>query len=210
MAGGESSFSKQVLSRAWFAAWGFFDSWKRDLVLFAASLVVGGGYYLQDHGWPKDVWGAMDAIIHAAAPAVIIWLGLFLWHLWLAPSALAYQAAKEAISEAHAARPAAPRPVKPEKGINWAVWKQRSTYTLIEFAAILAKADPGSNLENSEQKSFSKLLIEDAMGRKLPVQRGRNAEDWYSPDIYPTYFIITRGDALKWAEAKGFDVSHIR
>ena len=154
----------------------------------------------------------MENMIHVAAPVVLLWLLLFVWHLWLAPAALAYETAREAViakrsdGNASAVRaPSMPR-VKP---INWAVWKERQSYNLIELAAILGQIDPSNVNEEKTDKAYLKLLQEDAMNRKLPVKGDRNAESYQMPDLWPSYFTVAKTDAIKWAADKHFDLSHI-
>jgi hypothetical protein len=90
----ELTFGRQVFRRAWSSAWAFFGSWQRDAGLFVFFTVVGGVPYYWRHGWP-DTWSdTLDAVLSVAAPAIVLWLLLFVWHLWLAPSAIAYEAAK--------------------------------------------------------------------------------------------------------------------
>jgi hypothetical protein len=65
-------------------------------------------------------------------------------------------------------------------------------------------------VSNNESASFLKLL-EECLA-KNEIRCGYDGPGHYSgypSDIYPEYYTIGRADALKWAKAKGFDVSQI-
>lgn len=94
----EKSFGRLVLARAWFAAWAFFESKTKDAVLFVSFLVVGGVAYYCLFGLPATKDQIVPVLIFTVGPMVALWLLLFVWHLWLAPAALAYQAAREALA----------------------------------------------------------------------------------------------------------------
>ncbi len=207
--GSEPSFGWLVLTRAWFGAWAFFDSWKRDLVVFVVSFAAGEATYYRLHGLPATWRDGLDNLIHLAAPVVIIWLLLFAWHLWLAPSALAYEAARKAATT-KAAPPSEPKQVAPVPAINWAIWKQRSSYNLKEFAAILAKFEPTSDRDPPEKASYLRLITQDAMSRRLHVTPNNLAESHQTPDLWPECFDVPKAAAVAWAEGKTFDVTHIK
>ncbi len=213
----DSSFGRQVFDRAWFGAWNFFGSRMRDIAIFGASLVFSGllTWFLFDL---NETWAqVMSVLIFTVAPAVAIWLLLFLWHFWLAPSAIAYEAARKAYAQNpeqknrnFSVRIGAGPPV------NWAIWKQRNSISLMEFAAILAKNDPGTIPDNPEntrpgdERNFLRLLQEEAGRNAIPTRPNQYAERFYTPALYPGYFDVQRADAIKWAEAKGFDVAHFK
>jgi hypothetical protein len=211
MAEGNSdpSFSWLVLKRAWFGALGFFESWQRDLVAFFFSFGIGEAIFYRTHGWPATWSDGMDNLIHLVTPVVVLWVLLFVWHLWLAPAALAYEAARQSVTHPKSKKFSdniGTTPPKPE--VNWAIWKQRSNYRLTELASILAKIDPNGN-DTPESEGFLDLLKEDAMARRLPCRPNRLAESRYQPDLYPASFDVQKTDALKWAAEKGFDLSHV-
>jgi len=154
----------------------------------------------------------MDTLLHVAAPAVVLWFFLFVWHLWLAPAALAYEAIKAIPPPSPPEKPARAVPEKKDPPINWIVWKQMPSYTLKEFAAILAKDEPSSMKTPYEQAAFFKLIMSEAESGKLPYIRemlegyGRPIERALDADSR-----IWREDAIKWADAHdGCDVSQIR
>jgi hypothetical protein len=130
---------------------------------------------------------------------------LFIFHLWLAPSALIYEAAKS-LSAGRA-----PTPPPPTKPINWLVWRQRQRYEVQEFAAILARNDPVSALLPNEQASFQKLILEQLKTNKLSYIEGygENYSGRYELGI-DEFTEIEKDVAIKWAEARGFDVSHVK
>src|SRR5438552_2885117 len=168
MAGGEPSFSKQVLSRAWFAAWQFFESKTRDAILFVFLFGSGAVAYYQLFGWPATKEQVVPVLIFTVGPIVGLWVLLFLWHMWLAPAALAYEAAKETAQARNEA--ALPRRVaaRQEKPVNWLPWKQMDHYTIRDFAAILSKEDPVSIGSSHEKQAWFNLLIDEARRGKLP------------------------------------------
>lgn len=91
--GPEFSFWR-MLVRAWWSAWAFFESWRRDVGVAVFSLFVGEAIYFHSHGLP-DTWrDGVDNLIHAAAPAVALWLVIFAWHFLMAPFSVLYEAAK--------------------------------------------------------------------------------------------------------------------
>lgn len=98
---------------------------------------------------------------------------------------------------------------RPRPDVNWTIWKQRTAYTLPEFAAILADIDPAGSKDTPERGAFLKLLQESAMDAKIPVIKDRNADDRYGPDTWPEYFTVNKAAAIKWASERKFDVSHI-
>jgi hypothetical protein len=205
----EPSFGRLVVYRAWFAAWQFFESKLRDAILFAGTLFVGGVAYYLLYGLPATEEQIVPVLIFTVGPIVGLWLLLFIWHLWLAPSALIYEAARKA---ALTSGPPAnlPAPTKaPPPDVNWAIWKQRNSYNLNEFAGLLAKDDPSHDPSTPQARSFLRLAQDDAMNGKLTVVRDRNAHHSYLPDLHPYYFDVPRPEAIKWAAAKGFDISHI-
>jgi hypothetical protein len=210
-----ATFEWQVISRAWFSAWQFFESWRRDIGVFVFSFVVGEWLFFRVHGWP-DTWkDAMDNLIHIVAPAVAIWILLFVWHLWLAPSALVYEAFRKAYSERRpdiASR--LPGPTLPPP-INWAPWKVRGEYSLYEFAKILAKTDPAAQAMNTEGSAFIRLLLEEINAGNLEyIPRFDYRTDGvrmtkYELDAdYDT--CVKREVALAWAATKRFPIDHVR
>jgi len=211
MASGDETltFGQQVGRRAWFSAWAFFESRTRDAVLFTVIVAIGGGTYYKLYGWPAAWEQIVSILIFTVGPIVALWLLLFLWHLWLAPTALAYEAAREAVQFTSLPDDYVPLSTRP--AVNWAPWQRRTKYNLLELASILAKVEPsGSTGSDSEEASYLELLKEETTTGRLRFQRNRRAEDYYQPDVWPTFFDVEKVDAMKWAESKGFDLSHIQ
>lgn len=206
--GSEPSFGWLVFRRAWFGALGFFESWRRDLLAASVSFAVGESIYYRTHGLPATWADGVDNLIHLLAPVVVLWALLFVWHLWLAPSALAYEAARKAAAAAPVA-PIGSEQTRRPRVINWAIWKQRDKFTLSEFASVLAKVDPSKPGNDADRDAMLKLIQEDAMARKFPLIKDRLAGAYCQPDLYPLDFSIKKEDAIKWASQRGFDVSHI-
>ena len=165
-------------------------------------------------GWP-DTWkDAMDNLIHIAAPAVAIWVLLFIWHLWLAPSALVYEALKEA--QSFAKGPPLPAEVlKREKPINWAIWKQRPTFTLKEFADVLRACGTYQQFGNRSDRFCSTDTGDDIAQKVLACQFTQTKYSGYTmgnfpPAQYPHMYKLQKEAAIKWAKSKNFDVSSIK
>ena len=51
--------------------------------------------------------------------------------------------------------------------VNWAIWKARDTYTVSEFADILAKDDPSNNHLTTEARADSDHIAYPAWAKKL-------------------------------------------
>jgi hypothetical protein len=199
----EPSFDRLVLSRAWFSAWQFFESWRRDIGVFLFSLVVGGGVFWKLHGWPGAWSDAVDVLIHVAAPAVVLWGLLFFWHLWLTPSALAYEAIKSPQFFPATSNRKIPQP-------NWEIWKKVPNYSFEQFAAILARKNP-SAAHTMEGDEYLNLMIADAKAGELFYQVEYGAGVFQDQPFPPNPdSIIPRPVAIKWAEEKQFDVSYIK
>lgn len=72
--GAEPSFGWLVIKRAWFGAWRFFDSWKKDTALALVSIAVGEASYYRQHGLPASMLDGLYNALHLVAPLTIIWL----------------------------------------------------------------------------------------------------------------------------------------
>jgi hypothetical protein len=157
----EQTFGRTVINRAWFEAWLFFESKTRDAILFAILFAAGGVVYYRLYGWPATKEQVVPVLIFTVGPIVGLWMLLFVWHLWLAPSALAYEEARKAFLEQKTDRASGlPRPT-PIPAINWAPWKHRGEFSLYEFAKILAKIDPAGQSLSTEGSAYIRLLLEE-------------------------------------------------
>lgn len=91
----EPTFGRQVLSRAWFNAWAPIKDRRLDIVLGLVGAVLAIGHATKT-GWTWTYPDFLGAVVSLFAPFVAVWVVLFVWHFWLAPSAIAYEAAKAA------------------------------------------------------------------------------------------------------------------
>ena len=156
----------------------------------------------------------VPVLFFTVGPIIAFWLAVFIWHLWLSPGALVFEAIEQ---QAAAQQESSSTPlgtgalsVSPrEKAINWAIWSQKSAYNLKQLAGILAKVDPSRDDRSPDRIAYLKLLQEEAMAGKLRLVRDRLAKSYWQPDLYPAYFSITKEDAISWAKSKNFDLSHI-
>lgn len=201
------SFGRLVFGKAVSDTIGFLRYTTRDLILGAVTLALGAGLAYVFVGKADTMKELVFVAAFTFAPAGIVLISVFVWHLWLAPAALAYEAFQKTIPEP---RPnIASRLPGPKPSTNWAAWKARATYTLAEFGAILAREDPGLEIETPGRESFTRLLAEAARTGQLVIRTGPYYDTGDSPDIYPNHFIIEKQPALTWAKGKGFDVSHV-
>src|ERR1051325_830687 len=159
------SFSRQVFGYAVSHTRRALASKTRDAAWALPLALLGFAIYYFRFGWPAMSHQFVDALYTTIAPIIIAVAGVFLWHLWLAPAALAYEAARAARPTVAptVAQQQSPRPQQ----INWAIWKRLQRYRLTDFASILAKRDPLLNSATTEELAFSKLLLQDANERKL-------------------------------------------
>jgi hypothetical protein len=198
--GGKPSFGRLVIKRAWFSAWEFFDSWKRDTVLACASIVVGEVSYYRQHGLPATVLDLVYNALHLVAPLAIVWGILFLWHFWLAPYALVYEAAR-----ASAAKPStvtAPQPQK-KKTLREALgaWAHVDRFKVSDAACLWAGFLPGgSYLADKIQKEGvvgAERLIVTELQDVLDERDVRPMDE----DLGNAY--VSRADLLALATRKG-------
>lgn len=218
MAQKEKTFGQVVLGRAWWSSWRFFEDVWNDLRVGAVAILLTIYQHYQAHGFSVSLEDGWSAVVTFLIPFVAVWALLFVWHLWLAPAALAYEAAKEA-SEAAKARPTPPaqrnnEPQAPtHKPINWSIWKQMDTYSVRQFAAILANEDPASGISSTETSAFLKIIRDDIDAGRLPYIKeygisfeGRRFEKSVNNDTE-----IKKAHAIAWADAHdNFNVSRVR
>lgn len=199
-----TSFGWHVWDRAISETIRFFGYKVRDIVLGVTTFTLGLGlaiYFVGKVDTMKEI-GFMA--VFTFAPAGFLLFAVFLWNLWLAPSALTYTTAVAALERAALAQPSA-KPEKLKSSINWAVWRQRAKYTLYEFAAILANEDPASGQMNNETSAFASLLIESVKEKKLNAAR----IEWDLAGEVGGLTEIMKPDALAWARYRDFSVRHI-
>ena len=194
-----SSFSRAVFGRAVADTWQFFEYKPRDFILFLVTLLLGAACAYVFIGKLETKNELVLSGAFTLAPSAIVIAAVFLWHLWLAPAAVAYDAAMAALAEVAASKIAPP----PEP-VNWAIWKKRSYYTVAEFSAILANQDPVGNFAPSSDRTALVQLMLEWLRRITP--RGAINEIG-SPSLQSA---IAREDAIKWADEIGFSVDHIK
>lgn len=199
----KKSLERQVLERAWRGTWAFFGSWQRDLAVFSLTLaVVAANYYLRS-GWPTDWWAVMDYLAVLVAPVCILWLLLFVWHFWLAPFGVIYQAWMDSIPE----QPLIRNVAIPARPINWTPWKLREKYELRQFARILVGRDPNGS-DTNECHAYLDVLKQEVNSGKLKAHLLR---DSYTRRMQAARYDteIDRAVAIKWAKDHVIDISHI-
>jgi hypothetical protein len=205
--GTEPSFGRLVFGKALSDTGQFLKYTKRDAMLGVFSLALGGTLAYVFVGKADTLKEFAFIAAFTFAPAGIVMIAVFIWHLWLAPSALAYEAAKASVGNSK------PDSVVPKKEqVNWAPWKQRSQYSLYEFAKILAKTDPAAQRLSTEGSSFLRLLLEEVQNRKLAALPTFRPDIWGEQHLSnPDYETeVQRVAAITWAESKNFDVTHIK
>ncbi len=203
----EPSFGRQVVRRAWFASWKFFEDRRHDIGLGFLGVLLAAYQRFTIRGISTSLPDLGMDCVSILAPFVVMWALLFVWHFWLAPSAMVYDASRrvaESIAEAS-------RPQKESRPINWAPWKHRTHYTLYEFAKILSKTDPAAQALNTEGSSYLRLLIEAMKNRAIKYVPLSNEPPL---ERYLKYTDANnrgeRDDLLWWAESKGFPTDHIK
>ncbi|GAA0546203.1 hypothetical protein FHS83_000725 [Rhizomicrobium palustre] len=203
------SFGRSVLGKAFSDTKLFFRYTMRDAILAITTLALGVWFAYTFIGKTDTVKEIAFMAAFTFAPLFIVALTIFIWHLWLAPAAITYEAMKsvqQAIDGANIASAAK------EHSINWAPWKYRSKFTIYEFAKILAKTDPASQAMSMEGSAFARLILEDVNNRALPYiqeyDAGYGGTKYRVKTSYDTS--VKREDALQWAAAKDFSTEHIR
>jgi hypothetical protein len=208
----EPSFGWLVLRKAVADTKEFFGSTTRDVAMGAFLAVLGFANYWRRYGLPAVRDEFLSAFYSTFEPLLIVVAMVFVWHLWLAPAAIAYEAARTAFKQRNTTSKQPPQP-KTQPPVKWAIWKQMERYKAQEFAAILAKNDPASSMSSTEQEAFLRLIIEQMRTKALSYVR-RYSQDYLSggtEEIDPNEFTeIKRIDAIKWAQSRDFDVSHIK
>jgi len=202
------SFGARVVKRAWKGTLETFETTARAIVLALALAAVALLAQLYRGGFEAVKADLLQTLWQTALPVGAVGLCIFLWNIWLAPFALIYEATANVTNSG--ARSTTPS--SPIKQINWAPWKHRARYTVIEFAQILAKSDPASQTLNGEAISFASLLKEECKTRKLPYIPEYSEN--YMGDTYEVevseWTAVPRDALLTWAEQKKFSVDHVR
>ena len=202
--GTEPSFGRLVFGKALSDTGQFLKYTRRDLIIGCVTMVLGILLAYLVVGKTDTMKEIVFFTAFTLAPAGAVMFAIFIWHLWLAPSALAYEAARSAVARATAV----PNETWTTSLIDWAIWRQRDRYNLVELSSILAKEDP-NGISSSNASAFLDLLKENTMSHKLTVIKDSEAGPYQTADTWPTYFSVPKNAALKWAADKEFDLSHI-
>jgi hypothetical protein len=157
------TFTKLVLSRAYENTKRVFGNPRRDLTIGIFLAIIGSSYYWYVKGLPVAMEQFATAAVYTFGSLGIIVTIVFLWHLCLAPFELTFEEVVAARSEIVARATPAASLAPP----NWAVWKQREAYTILEFSSLLDNSDPGSRAFSSSKEAYIKLLQEQAVQGNL-------------------------------------------
>ncbi len=136
---------------------------------------------------------------------------VFLWNLWLAPAALAYEAVRGRIPQAGTTveiRPPAP---------DHSIWKRRDSYSIREFAALLDDIDPSSGQFTNRASAIERLLLEAAQAHRIKyVARHKTVmtdvfEQTTKKVEIPTdpSTRLAKDNAIQWARDNEMDVSKL-
>jgi hypothetical protein len=206
------SFGRLVFGRALSETWHLFNSKLKDALYVVLSIIVGFPLYALFWGLPNGMPRAMTDVIpivmFSFVPLGIFVACVFLWNLWLAPIALAYEATKEnSLSDSPLLL--AKKVVRP----NWAIWKHMQEYSVRQFAAILANNDPMSAMVTSELATFQQLILEEIETEKLayiPEYQTNPHSGTRHVKPIDERTKIRKEAAIQWAESKSFNVAHIK
>ncbi|MBL6854434.1 MAG: hypothetical protein ISS15_03040 [Alphaproteobacteria bacterium] len=206
------SFSGLVFGRAVKDTATFLGYTRRDLIIGAIALILGAGCAYLFVGRADTMNELALIVAFTLAPAGLILFAVFIWHLWLAPSVLAYEAAQEAFKRPPVAAPVpvAMPPLRPAApAFNFSLWKRRQTYTVFELSELLAAAGR-SDTETPVKSGDALLLILEAMKLKTLKYVIEYREN-YTGDRYEIAphgdTVMNKAEAINWANANGFDTS---
>jgi hypothetical protein len=206
--GNEPSFGWLVIVRAWQGTLETFETTWRAIVLAIVLAIVSLGVQFGHSGKDAMMADVGTTIWQTLLPIAVVGGIILFWNLWLAPAALAFEAAQKALAAAQAPASASVPMAPPEPPINWAIWKHRSEYNMYEFAKILAKTEPADSTLSREAAAYLRLVREEVDNKRLKYipRYAMGFESRYEVSV-DEYSEIPRADALAWAKAKGFDVS---
>jgi hypothetical protein len=203
------SFGRLVIQLAWKNTWAVYRPRLKSLVVAIAPFVIGCAVFLFFFGWPDVTAQVWKFLAFTVVPGIAIPIVAFVWNICLAPAELVYEAIKEL-----PVQEAAVIPAKDNEQIDWSIWKQRSQYTISEFAAIMVGRDPiGSNITH-KQSAARELIFRDVEADKLShiAEYDKDKNGFFgASEIRLSYLTLIEKDAaIAWAESKDFDVSHIK
>ena len=203
------SFGRLVVGKALSGTKRAFESLLRDVVIGVLSAAFGFGAYWRIFGLPEAMSETLSFILFGFGPLGFIVTAVFFWNLWLAPAELAYQAA---LARGEVIAVASAIPAAKHKEINWAPWRKMPTYTIMQFAKVLAQDDPASGTQSTEASAFRQLLWiaanNQTLGYKLRTLRSGYDGRPYTEELCVNSE-ISRAEAISWAKRQDFDVEHI-
>jgi hypothetical protein len=207
-----ATFTRLVFGKAYSNTRRLFADKVRDAIFGLILLAVGSAVSWHWHGLPVAMEQTFYFVLTALGPIGFVVLVVFLWNLMLAPTELAYEANKIALSVLRIPPSAVPTsPGRPP--INWTIWRQRSEYTITELAALLAKESPSDPRTSDDAVAYSKLITEDVRGGKLhyiPRHANIAGSGAFELPVKADQTRIRKDLALAWAQSKQFDLEHIR
>jgi hypothetical protein len=190
----EQGFTRLILMKAACNTANLIRSRSSGFVFLIASAATGSLLYWWLHGFPEDSGEAFRFALFVVATFLVFIIIAFAWFFVIAPNELTYEAVRAALEEAAQAS-------EEMNPINWEVWRRRSRYTPAELACILAEREPSAAVlpQPAEQLAYKQLIWEEINEGKLACEGS-----------LPAGPKIEKATAISWAEAQGFDVSHIK
>lgn len=188
----EQSFTRLIFIKAACNTANLIRSRSSGFVFLIASAATGSLLYWRLYGFPEDSGDALRFALFVLATFLVFIIIAFAWFFVIAPNELTYETVRAALEEAAQAS---------EEPVNWEVWRRRSRYTPSELACILAEREPSAALlpQPAEQLAYKQLIWEEINEGKLACEGS-----------LPAGPKIEKATAISWAEAKGFDLSHIK
>lgn len=157
-------------------------------------------------------------VLEANATWVVL---LFLWYLWLAPYELALEALEEAKAAA-ASRPLLPTLAPPAvpasvtqpapKKYNFTPFKITDRLNGYDLARVLAAIDAGGNVGDAASQVGFEKAVRAAMETKsliLVPEQSAGTMGLYDAPISLAREVL-KNSAIKWGEAKGFNMDPIK
>lgn len=196
---GEPSFSRLVFGKAVSDTARFLAYTKRDLIFGVITVALGAGLAWYFVGKADTMKEMVFFAAFTVAPAGIVMIAVFIWHLWLAPAALAYEVYKGGSASA----------VGPDPEVNLTPMRLRAVWDVPSFAEVLRAVDPKARTPGHR---FSyKVTILDALKHRglkyIRVASHRVQGGYYPPSDSSE---IAKEDAIEWAEKNGFDMSKVK
>ena len=192
------SLSSRVFWRAWTDTLRTFEAKKRTILVGCSLLVVGLAVHVIRDGAASMTVDIGQTVLDSVVPVLIVGIGVFTWHLWLAPFTLT------------SSRSGVVQSVVSNTQIDWKPWRIRTEYTLSEFSRILACLDPTSPESDGNSRTYYELLKEAlTTGRVKYIPSERAGYLTNVKGSVTGGARIKRKDALVWAKKNNLNVSHV-